>query len=120
MESKSDEKIIEGALLDVDYLNIAEESLIRLTIKGRDGKAYEIFDEKFKPYFYLVSSKGFDKEFVEAVSTVDNGRTIKSQKVEILRRSIFGKMVDAYKGNCEQHSKRTKAEHRDAAVWGLL
>ncbi len=87
---------IEGAILDVDYLNRSEESVLRLTIKGRDGKSYEVFDCEFKPYFFLVPSTDLDKEFVEGVSTSDNGKTIKPIKILKVERSVLGKKVNAY------------------------
>ncbi len=87
---------IEGAVIDVDYLNMDDQSVIRLTVKGREGKAYEIFDAGFKPYFYLVPSKPLDKEFVGGISTVENGRMIKGTKILKVKRSLLGKEVDAY------------------------
>ncbi len=89
-------KTIEGAILDIDYLNREEASVLRLTVKGRDGKCYEIFDRSFKPYFYLVPSKELEKEFIEAVSTFENGRTIKAIKVAEVEKSVLGKNVHAY------------------------
>jgi len=90
-------KTITGAVIDIDYLNKNDESVIRLTVKGRDGKSYEVFDDKFKPYFYLVPSKELDQEFVEAVSTSENGRTIKSKSVTIVQKSVLGKNVSVYR-----------------------
>jgi DNA polymerase elongation subunit (family B) len=91
------EKVLRGALLDVDYLNKGEESVIRLTVKGMDGKAYAVFDDKFKPYFYLVPSKNMDDEMIQSVSTVDNNKTIKAQRLEKVQKTILGKSADAYK-----------------------
>lgn len=96
MRSTSQINTIEGAILDIDYLNKGEESVLRLTIKGRDGKSYELFDYSFKPYFYLVPANDLDQEFVEGISTVDNGKTIKAQKIQKAKRSVLGKKVDAY------------------------
>ena len=96
LEAKDQTYLIEGAILDIDYLIRSDESVLRLTIKGRDGKAYEVFDHSFKPYFYLVPTKGLEKEFIEAVSTTDNSKIIKSTKVVEVEKSIFGKNVLAY------------------------
>jgi DNA polymerase, archaea type len=96
MEAKAKTNSIEGAILDIDYLNKGEESVLRITIKGKDGKGYEVFDHSFKPYFYLVPSKDLEQEFVEAISTVDSGRTIKPIKVVKAKRSVLGKEVNAY------------------------
>ncbi len=88
---------IEGAVLDIDYLNRGEESVIRIIVKGKDGKSYEVFDHSFKPYFYLVPSTNLEKEFVEAVSSSDNGKNIKAEHVEMVQKSVLGRKVDAYK-----------------------
>jgi DNA polymerase, archaea type len=88
---------VNGALLDVDYLNKGEESVIRISIKTTDGKCYEVFDQKFKPYFYLVPSKNADEDIIKSVSTVDNGKTIKVSHIEKSKMSILGRRVDAYK-----------------------
>ena len=93
MESKNQ---IQGAIIDIDYLNRGEESMLRLTIKGRDGSSYEVFDRSFRPYFYLVPSRPLEKEFVEGISAFENGRTIKSTDVLKVKRSVLGKEVDAY------------------------
>lgn len=91
------EKVIHGALLDVDYLNRNDESVIRLTVKGTDGKAYAVFDGNFKPYFYLAPSRNMDEELIMSVSTVDNNKIIKAQKLEKVQMTVLGKSVDAYK-----------------------
>jgi DNA polymerase, archaea type len=87
---------IEGSVLDIDYLNRGDESVIRLTVKGKDGKSYEIFDNGFKPYFYFVPSKELDIEFVKEISAVENGTSIKAKTVVKSRKSILGRKVDAY------------------------
>ncbi|MGI0100648.1 MAG: DNA-directed DNA polymerase [Candidatus Micrarchaeaceae archaeon] len=96
MSENQVKRTIDGAVLDIDYLNRGEESLLRITVKGKDGTPYEIFDTGFRPYFYLVPFKDLDKEFVESVSTSDNGRTIKAVEVRSTSRQVLGKQVDAY------------------------
>jgi DNA polymerase I len=90
------ETTIEGAVLDVDYLMKGDESTIRLTVKGSDGIAYEIFDTKFKPYFYFVPTNPEMPEGVmKNVSADDTGA--KLTNVEKERRRFFGKEVDVYR-----------------------
>ncbi len=86
-----------AALLDVDYLNKGDESLIRLTIKETGGRSYEVFDHSFRPYFYLVPSKEIDEEILGSASTIDNGRTIKPIEIKRAPIELLGKKVDAYK-----------------------
>ena len=90
-------KTIEGAILDIDYLNKSAGSQLRIIIKGRDGKRYEIFDLDFKPYFYLVASKEVEQDLIEGVSAFENGKTIQATKIEKSELSIFGKKVIAHK-----------------------
>ena len=84
---------IEGALLEVDYVNIGNRSNIRLTVKSSDGKAYEIFDDSFRPYFYLVHD-GTIKDFA---SVDGSGGTIRPVSTESCRRMLFGKPTNATK-----------------------
>lgn len=87
-----------GAVIDIDYLNRNDKSVIRLIVKGKDGRSYELFDHKFRPYFYFVPSKeSIDKDFVAAVTSFENGKEIKAEEVLETERSILGKMVGAYK-----------------------
>ena len=54
---------------------------MRLTVKGKDGKAYEVFDDKFKPYFYLVLSNKGERNSIENISTaLTTARTIKADR----------------------------------------
>ncbi|MGC8687445.1 MAG: DNA-directed DNA polymerase [Candidatus Micrarchaeia archaeon] len=88
---------IEAALLDVDYLNSDDSALIRLTLKGYDGQAYEVFDPDFKPYFYIIPNPGVSQSEVLAIAASDNGKTIKALAVEGERRSLFGKEYNVFK-----------------------
>ncbi len=103
---------IKGAILDVDYITRSDESLIRITLKGEDGRTYEVFDGRFKPYFYLVPFRDLDIEVVKEVSSIDNGTIIKPRSVELIKRSILGKDVLAYKvsvGNASHVPKLSAA-----------
>lgn len=90
--------MIVGAVIDIDYLNKGESAYIRLTVKGKDGKSYEIFDKSFKPYFYLVPNKRIADEDILAVSALaDNNKLVKAESLERESKLIFGKRVDAVK-----------------------
>ncbi len=85
-----------GAVLDVDYLMKGDESLIRLTVKGSDGIAYEIFDPSFKPYFYFIpNNPDMPTEVMKGISAEDSNS--KATSIEKERRRLFGKEVDVYK-----------------------
>lgn len=94
-KSDSAASSIDGMLLDVDYLNDGAESVIRLTVKGSDGRAHELFDRRFKPYFYLVPrSRDID---TSSIFVQDEGALIQPTRIERERRSLLGKGVDALK-----------------------
>ncbi len=95
--SIDNETSIEGMILDVDYKGAGEDVFIRLLVKDTEGKAYEILDTAFKPYFYFVPAKAMTVEAMREVSVADPSGTIKSTKIEMEKQSIFGKPVDAYK-----------------------
>ena len=55
---------IEGIILDIDYLIRDAAGIIRVTVKGNDGRAYECFDPEFKPYFYLEKNTNLKNDFI--------------------------------------------------------
>lgn len=55
---------IEGIILDIDYLVKDSRGAIRVTVKGVDRKAYELFDSEFRPYFYLDKDSAFKEDFI--------------------------------------------------------
>ena len=89
---------IEGAVLDIDYLlNSSGGADIRLTIKGTDGKAYEMFDPEFKPYFYLLPTSKMEINELMAVSAMDGGGAVRPASIEPSKRKILGKDEDTFK-----------------------
>jgi DNA polymerase I len=85
---------VAGQLIDVDYLNMGGEALIRITVKGSDGSAYEVYDPDFKPYFYLVpDSETTGEDRIMAAHASDQGSLIKAVRIEWEDRSIFGKQA---------------------------
>ena len=97
--SSSDAKeiVLEGAVLDVDYLNKGSAAYIRITTKCKDGKARELFDTNFKPYFYLVPSREIDPKAIAAVRAQDGDKQISATKVEKTKKGLFGKELDAFR-----------------------
>lgn len=70
--------------------------MIRLTVKGSDGKAYQIFDEKFKPYFYFLPARPMTETEIMAMSALDQGGIIKPVRVIPRKKQLFGKVVDGF------------------------
>ncbi len=93
----TDGTTIEGMLIDADYLNKGDDAFMRLTIKGKDGKAYEVFDTTFKPYFYLVPNKGVLIVDIESITAFDNsGKSIKATGIVKGEKMLLGKTVTVY------------------------
>ncbi len=88
---------IEGILLDVDYVNVGDKTKIRLTVKSNEGKAYEIIDTDFRPYFYFVPSGAEDMEKFLSVSAMTDKGIAKPEEVIKEERSVFGKAVNSYR-----------------------
>ncbi|MFI5412641.1 MAG: DNA-directed DNA polymerase [Candidatus Micrarchaeales archaeon] len=96
-DSKASDVKINGAILDIDYAGAGDVVFIRMLVKGTDGKAYEILDKEFKPYFYFVPGKEMKVEEMYDVSVNDPSGVIKPTNIVKENKSIFGKVVDSYK-----------------------
>ncbi len=88
---------IEGIVLDVDYVTLGNEVFIRLTVKGTDGKAYEILDKAFKPYFYFEPRGRLDEAVIKDIAANESGELIRATALEKESKSIFGMKVECYK-----------------------
>ena len=82
---------IDGVILDIDYAAINGKVVIRVTVKGQDGKTYDLIDDDFKPYFYFVPSGEADSDSILKMSTSDGARKITPVKVEEDEKSLLGK-----------------------------
>ncbi len=97
MEKNHQLEII-GSILEVDYLILNDRATIRLTIKGSDGRAYEVFDRKFEPYFYFVPRREMSEEEMKGVSAMDErGRTVRAERIVKMTREIYGKPTELYR-----------------------
>ena len=88
---------IEGVILDIDYAAINGKVVIRVTVKGLDGKTYDLMDDDFKPYFYFVPSGEADSDSILKMSTNDAGRRITPVKVEEDEKSFFGRPTKLFR-----------------------
>ena len=83
-------------LLDADYINEKESSIIRLFCKDRNGKTVACLDYNFEPYFYILPKRGKEKGVKKEVEKI---KSIRIKKVEIVERVLFGekrKFVKVY------------------------
>jgi DNA polymerase I len=97
MEDKGSRLMLEGMIFDVDYLPIGERTYIRLAFKSLDGKAYEVLDADFFPYFCLVPNPGITEANINDAYVTDNGRTIRAKSVERGKIKLAGKEVEVYR-----------------------
>lgn len=88
---------INGLVFDIDYISKADTAYIRLAVKGEDGKAYEIIDKDFKPYFYVVPDKEPSSDDITSISAFDNGKVLKVAGFEKEVKQLFGSDVTSYK-----------------------
>lgn len=80
--------------MDIDYLLDKERGLIRVTFKGGDGKAYELFDGGFWPYFYLLPNAEMDAdELMRLLSGVDAS----AKEVKAVKKRVGGVESTLYK-----------------------
>ena len=88
---------LSGILLDADYVPVGDRSIIRLTLKA-GGKAHQLFDFNFRPYFYIIpSSASITKEALEGVELNDQEGKIKPFKVEEKTLTLRGTPTKAFK-----------------------
>ncbi len=86
-----------GAVLDVDYLVKDDQGLIRLTVKSVNGKAYEVFDRKFKPYFYFIPNAQMAEDEITALSVNENGIVFRPESVVADERQFIGEKVKGFR-----------------------
>lgn len=101
VENQQQQQIIEGAVLDVDYVGRGDRALIRLVVKGIDGKCHEIIDEDYLPYFYLVVSDKKQSESTESIERMLKSAYSEGQdkiiRIEKVEKDLFGKKTQALK-----------------------
>ncbi len=87
---------LEGFPIDVDYINLRELSIPRISFRIKGGEIVQILDFNFHPYFYLISPSVRAAE-VESEVVSDGDRQIKPLSVCVENRSLFGRNVNALK-----------------------
>jgi DNA polymerase I len=87
---------LELSIIDVDYLLGGDGAVIRMTCKGSDGRAYEVFDEDFLPYFFFIPSGDMDEAMIKGMRKTEFGTVIAVKKVERAERQVFGKKESGF------------------------
>jgi len=84
-------------LLDADYVDENNQSLIRLFCKDRNGKAVIALDYNFEPYFYVLPKDGKEKELKKRVEAI---KSVKVKSAEIIERTLSGEKKKFVKVFC--------------------
>ena len=85
---------LEAAVLDIDYINLGDNSTIRMTVKAADGSVHELLDTDYKPYFYFVPT---GKNDLSGVFFQDGERVVKPVSIEKAPRTLLGRPVESVK-----------------------
>lgn len=100
---------IEAAVLDVDYINLGENSTIRMTVKSADGTVLELLDREYKPYFYFVP---IGKTDISGSFYQDGDKIVKPVKIEKDPKALLGKKMESvrvYVNNASHVPKLSEA-----------
>ncbi|MEM4746950.1 MAG: DNA-directed DNA polymerase [Archaeoglobaceae archaeon] len=83
--------MVEGLLLDAEYVTVDEKAVIRLWCKGEE--IFTAYDRNFKPYFYVF---GVDEEVIEKVVVKSKKGMIAPESYERRKVKVFGKEEEAF------------------------
>lgn len=84
-------------LLDADYFDENNQSVIRLFCKDVNGKIIICLDYNFEPYFYILSKDGKENEVKKRVEAI---KSVKIKRVEISERMLSGEKKKFVKVFC--------------------
>lgn len=84
--------MIEGWLLDAEYITINEKAVLRLWCKDRE--TFVAYDGSFKPYFYVLD---IDEEIIQKAMVSTRREVISPNSYEKTHVSFFGRKIPAFK-----------------------
>jgi DNA polymerase I len=83
--------VIQGLLLDAEYVTLDEKAIIRLWCKGEE--VFIAYDKNFKPYFYVFD---VDEETIERAVVKTRKGAITPESYERRKVKILGEEKDAF------------------------
>jgi len=83
-----------GWLVDIDYLTINGNVVVRLWCKDEDG-IFVAYDDSFEPYFYVLGEDISENDL--NIKIERKGELISTKRVEKVRMKIFGKEKEVFK-----------------------
>jgi len=84
-------------LLDADYIDENNQSVIRLFCKDNRGRTVICLDYSFEPYFYIITKDGKENEVKKRV---ENIKSIRIKRVEIVEKILSGEKKKLVKVFC--------------------
>jgi len=84
-------------LLDADYIEENEKSVIRLFCKDNSGKTIIALDYDYEPYFYVLPKQGKENDVKKKVEQI---KEIKIKRTEIVEKIISGEKRKLVKVVC--------------------
>jgi len=83
--------VVEGWLLDAEYVTIDDRAVLRLWCKDRD--VFVAYDKSFRPYFYVLN---VDEEVIGRAMINTKKEVITPESYEKVQVKFFGKTIPAF------------------------
>ncbi|MEM4155340.1 MAG: 3'-5' exonuclease [Archaeoglobaceae archaeon] len=83
--------MVEGWLIDAEYVTLEDRAVLRLWCKDRD--VFVAYDKNFRPYFYVL---GIEEETIQNAIVKTRKEAIAPESYEKRRVNFFGKEVKAF------------------------
>ncbi len=88
---------IEGIVLDVDTLTDNGRSIIRLTVKSKEG-IFSLFDTSFLPYLYLLPrNPQLSPDSISSLKFSNSDGLVGIAKIEKVKMQLLNKEVEVFK-----------------------
>ncbi len=88
---------IEGIIVDINYVTVENRSVMRLTVKGKEG-VHTLFDPSFHPYFYLVpSNQRLEESALLGIKILDKNEEIAVRKAVREEMTLKGEKVPSFR-----------------------
>lgn len=89
---------VKFCLIDVDYKDINDKTVILLYGKSVDGKNIVVIDESYEPYFYVLPSD-LEKAKKEITKLLEKNK-FEIRKIEVEKKNFFGEKREFLKIYC--------------------
>ncbi|AEA47537.1 DNA-directed DNA polymerase [Archaeoglobus veneficus] len=88
--------VVEGWLLDADYITENGKAVIRLWCKDEKG-IFVAYDRSFQPYFYAIKEEGVTAEDIMNLKIQKRKEVISPERVEETTAKNLGREVEVFK-----------------------